>query len=168
MCRPQSRDHRNQEQSQAQHDQSRRTACCVWEGSCLYPISTRTSQRFSMKEASAKILKFNKNRAPSIKTSSWSWKESEFSNVWCYPAHLPGTQTSRRFCWLLVGAVDPINYLRDSGCRIAFFNGQLDPTPPAWERRSKDGQALHTMMDLIASYKESNTDSISAIKIEIW
>ncbi|KAL8924261.1 MAG: hypothetical protein Q9172_002774 [Xanthocarpia lactea] len=78
-----------------------------------------------------------------------SWVNSPSSAVVVLSGH-SALQPGQRFCWLSAAAISFINRKRSSECPIAFFHGQQGTTKPAWDERSTDKEALHSIIVQIA------------------
>ncbi|KAL9028375.1 MAG: hypothetical protein Q9196_003255, partial [Gyalolechia fulgens] len=79
-----------------------------------------------------------------------SWVNSPSSAVVVLSGYSSAIQPGQRFCWLSAAAISFINRKRSSECPIAFFHGQQGTAIPAWDERSTDKEALHSIIVQIA------------------
>ena len=79
-----------------------------------------------------------------------SWVNSPSSAVVVLSGHSSAISPGQRFCWLSAAAIRFINRKRSSECPIAFFYGQQGTTMQAWDERSTDKEALHSIIVQIA------------------
>ncbi|KAL8640796.1 MAG: hypothetical protein Q9226_008705 [Calogaya cf. arnoldii] len=106
-------------------------------------------------------FEFNKRKVPKYQDvlkvverdpSFLTWKISDTSAVLVMSGNSSGIQS--------IATMNLIDTLQASDCPVAFFNAQLGTTLPAWQARSPDKEALHSIISQIASWDPSRLQKI--------